>query len=290
MGEVKRFPDLVIIGAMKSATTSLYRWLDAQSDVFMAHPKETNFFTDHWSRGRSWYAGLFAEAEPNQLLGEASVNYTSPNLASSAADRMAEMIPNARLIYVLRNPVERIRSHYRHEVQRRRESRSLLEALREPDNSYTGHSCYARCLQPYIDRFRREQIIVIRFEDVVRPPLPAWSEVLRFLSLPERPAPGGAHNVSGEKAQFTWAMAWAKRKGLINFGQISRLPQPVRRVGKLLFARGGNSYARKLEASRVPIPGELLTAVWADLARLEGWLGSPLWSPENEPVSREAAG
>ncbi len=282
--ESRRVPDFAIIGAMKSATTSLYRWLDEQPEVFMAHPKETNYFTDGWSRGPEWYSAQFMEARPGQLVGEASVNYTSPILAQTAADRMADTIPRARLIYIVRHPIERIRSHYRHEVQRRRESRSLIDALRAPENAYIGHSSYHTCLAPYLERFPGGQVLVVRFEDLVRSHAPAWAVVLRFLGLDDRPVPESAHNVSSEKAQWTWAMAFAKRRGLISFRQISRLPAPVRRVGKKLFARGGASYAEKLDASRAPIPAELLEPMWADVARLEDWLGTELWSRDGTAV------
>lgn len=289
MDEIGRLPNAVIIGAMKSATTSLYRWLDQQPDIFMAHPKETRFFTDKWSLGRDWYAALFAHAGPDQLLGEASVNYTNPRLALRAADRMATTIPDALVIYVLRHPVERIRSHYRHEVQRRREGRDLLEALREPGNTYAGHSSYYSCLRPYIDRFPRERILVVRFEDLVRPPAPAWPAVLEFLSLSERPVPEGSYNVSSEKAQWTRLMAWAKRNRLISLRQVSRLPRPLRRLGRMLFARGGSSYERKLDASLVPIPSDVLMPVWEDISRLEGWLGTQLWSREDKLFRAKAA-
>jgi len=122
----------------------------------------------------------------------------------------------------------------------------------------------------------------------VRPPAPAWPAVLGLLSLDDRPVPEEAHNVSSEKAQWTWAMSWAKRKRLISFRQISRLPAPVRRAGRLMFARGGASYERRLDASRVAIPDDLLAAMWEDVARLESWLGSPLWSPETATPSQRA--
>ncbi len=290
MAEPARMPDFVIIGAMKSATTSLFRWLDEQPETCMAHPKETRFFSDLWPNGRAWYESKFAEATPEQILGEASQNYTSPVYAPDAAERMAELIPSARLIYIIRHPVERIRSHYRHEVQRRRESRSLVEALREPGNPYLGHSSYAACLQPYVDRFPRERILVVRFEDLVRQPAPAWSEVLRFLSLSDRPLPEGSHNVNAEKAQWTRAMAWAKSRGLVNSRRIARVPKPLRRVAKRVFAREGDTYARRLEASRAPIPDDVLTPMWADVARLEAWLGQPLWRPGDTPAGLRAVG
>jgi hypothetical protein len=283
-------PDFVIVGAMKSATTSLFRWLDEQPDTCMAHPKETRFFSDLWSNGEAWYQAKFAEAQPGQILGEASQNYTSPIYAPDAAKRMAELIPDARLIYAIRHPVDRIRSHYRHEVQRRREPRTLVEALREPGNAYIGHSCYAACFQPYIDAFPRDRLLVVRFEDLVKTPAPGWTEVLRFLSLSDRPRPEGSHNVNAEKAQWTRTMAWAKRRGLVNSRRISRIPRPLRRMAKRVFAREGDTYARRLEASRAPIPAELLAPMWEDVARMEAWLGRPLWRPDGATEPLEAAG
>jgi hypothetical protein len=290
MAEALRRPDVVIIGAMKSATTSLFRWLDEQPETFMAHPKETRFFSDLWSNGLDWYLAKFAGARPDQVLGEASQSYTSPEFAADAARRMAEIVPEARLIYVIRQPIDRLRSHYRWEAQRARESRPLREAIREPGNPYVGHSCYYQCLSPYIERFPRERILVVRFEDLVRPPAPAWSEVLRSLSLPDRPLPEEAHNVSADQGEWTRAMAWAKGRGLMPSRRVARLPGPIRRIGKHVLTRKGAAYVAKVEASRAPIPDDLLAPIWEDVARLEAWLGAPLWRPEEPAARAKAAG
>jgi hypothetical protein len=254
----------------------------------MAHPKETRFFSDLWPNGLDWYRAKFADARPGQLLGEASQNYTNPVYAPEAAERMAELIPEARLIYVIRHPVERLRSHYRWEVQRARESRPLAEAIRQPGNLYVGQSSYHRCLLPYLERFPRERLLVVRFEDLVRPPSPAWAQILRFLSLGIRPLPDGAHNVTAEKGQWTRAMAWAKRRGVLRSRRIARVPRPIRRIGKRVLMRGGEASARTIEGSRAPIPDELLDPVWEDVARLESWLGVELWR-RDEPAARERA-
>jgi hypothetical protein len=281
-------PDFVIVGAMKSATTSLYRWLDAQPEVFMAHPKDSTVLARTWPEAVEWYARGFGDAASGQLLGEASVGYTDPMRAPAVAERIARSIPDARLIYLLRQPVDRIRSHYRHEVQRRREDRSLLDAIREPGNPYVGHSRYFSCLQPYIARVPREQILVLRFEDLVDPAGPAWPRTLGVLSLPDRPVPDGAHNVSSEKGQWTHLMAFAKRNHLITLKQVSRLPKPARRLGRALLTRTGARNVRRLDESRTEIPEELMAPVWEDVAQLESWLGAPLWSRGAE-TSRRAA-
>ena len=82
--------------------------------------KEPVFFSDEtaWNRGTDWYRSLFAESAPGSLTGEASVEYTDPAVADTAAARIAATIPDARLVCLLRDPIDRLRSHYRHEVQR----------------------------------------------------------------------------------------------------------------------------------------------------------------------------
>jgi len=276
-----RLPDFVIIGAMKSATSTLYHWLEEQPECFLATPKETNFFgvEKDWERGTGWYAGLFAGARDDQLAGEASVIYTVPNAAERAAERMLLTIPNAKLIYVVRDPVERIRSHYRHEVQRHRETRSLQEAVSEPGNEYVGTSRYFACLAPYIERFPREQILVVSYEELVRAPYPGWSAVLRFLGLPDRPSPGTAHNVTAESEAWTGALLWLRRVGVFSFRRAAMLPKPIRKLGKRVFTRGGATFERKLERSQAPVPPDVIDEVGRDAERLDAWLGRerPLW-------------
>ena len=76
---------------------------------------------------------------------------------------------------------------------------------------------------------------------------------------------------------------------LVIFGAMKSLPAPVRRAGKLVFTRGGASYARKLDESGVPIPSDLLAEMWEDVARLESWLDLPLWSPDDDAVPSQQA-
>jgi hypothetical protein len=279
-----RLPDLVVIGAMKSATTTLYRWLVESQEVFFA-PKETNFFSgdEGWARGVSWYESLFSAAPAAaEVLGDASVAYSDPERSAVAAERMASVVPRARLVFVVRQPVERIRSHYRHELQRGRETRSLAAVLAEPGNAYLANSSYFRALEPYAMRFPREQILVIRFEDLVRAPFEAWDRTLSFLGLASRPAPGTAHNVTRENAQWSPAFGFLKRRGLVSLRNAARLPAPVRRLGKRVLMRQDDAYQRQLDRAEDPIDPALMEPIWADLARLEAWLqvDGPLWPRE----------
>jgi hypothetical protein len=284
MNRDQALPDFVIIGAMKSATTSLYWWLQEQPDVFMAHPKETNFFSraKDWDRGIGWYEAQFAKALSGQLKGEASVDYSSPERSMVAAQRMSSVVPNAKLIYIIRHPIDRIRSHYRHEVQRGRERRTLVAALEEPDNPYVGNSLYHRCLLPYIERFSRDQICVVRFDDLTRGGDEGWRCVLAHLDLPDRDVVRVARNVTREKTQYTAAVALLKRLHLLRYH--SRFPTPIRKMGKRAFTRGGKGFQARLDGSLVPIPRGITAPIWDDLAGLEEWLGvaDPLWDPKTD--------
>ncbi len=124
-GTSSRLPDFIVIGAAKSGTTTLHEWLHRQPEVYCSVLKEPRFFSRDWGKGIDWYAGLFAGAATDQLIGEASTNYTDTNFSELAAERMSATIPCARLVYLLRHPVERLRSQYGHNWRRAAETAPL---------------------------------------------------------------------------------------------------------------------------------------------------------------------
>jgi Sulfotransferase family len=280
-----RLPDFIIIGMMKSATTTLFHWLDEQPGCFLASPKETDFFSEdaRWNLGPGWYADLFRSAPANAIVGEASVSYTLPETAGIAAERMQRVLPSARLIAVLRHPIERMRSHYRHEVQRGRERRSFDDALRSSSNPYVAASRYFTCLQPYLDRFPREQLCLVRFDDLVAGEHGGWAQVLGFLGLEHRPVPNRAHNVTTDHQRWTRTMGRLQSMGVFRLGRPDRWPAPIRRLGKRVLMRDDEGYRDALHASdTTAIPDEVLRSVWADVERLDRWIGAagPMWTGE----------
>lgn len=276
-------PDFVVIGAMKCGSTSLHQWLAQQPDLFLA-PKEVNFFSREsvWARGLGWYRSLYAAALPSQLLGDVSPHYINPDSGATAARRMSQIVPGVRLVLVARDPIERLRSHYRHEVQKNRETRSLVDALRDPGNPYVRRSMYHASLMPYLEHFEREQICCVRFEDLFTPGSPAWPVILRHLGVPDRPCPSTAHNVSAAKPHHTAALRWLRDNGFVDV--LLRLPGPVRRVGKALLTRGADESARRLERSRAQLPSSVTEPIWEDVRRLEELLATdrPLWAQSVE--------
>src|SRR4051812_23135116 len=102
-------PNLLVIGAAKAGTTSLWHYLDAHPSVFMAPAKELHFFDldENWNRGIPWYAEHFAGSESSPVVGEATPGYTRYPHRPHAAARAAATVPDARLIYLVRDPIER---------------------------------------------------------------------------------------------------------------------------------------------------------------------------------------
>lgn len=267
-----RLPDFVIIGAGKSGTTTLHHWLCEQPEIFAPSLKEPRFFSRDWDKGVDWYAGLFATSPDDQLVGEASTNYTDAEYSDVASERMARTIPHARLVYLLRHPVERLRSQYRHNWRRAVESAALVDAVLRPGNPYVGRSLYHSRLLPYAERFPQEQICVVRFEDLVSEPQPGWTTVLHHLGLEQRPAPGDAYNVTVGQPAVT---PFVRR--LHTGGWIGRLPIPgaVRERGKQALTRLGRRPGAEADAE---LPEPVLAELWADVARLEAMLGvGRLW-------------
>lgn len=185
-----RFPNFLVIGAMKSGTTSLYHYLRAHPQVYMPDLKEVDFFTAelNWGKGWRWYAKQFAGASAAAIaLGEASTSYTKFPRYAGVAERIAASLPDVRLIYVVRDPIERMRSHYRHNVALGEERAPIDEALLA-NPAYLDCSRYALQLQQYLDHFPRENFLIFRSEDLRSHRVETMRRVLAFLAVdPDTP-------------------------------------------------------------------------------------------------------
>jgi hypothetical protein len=159
-------PNLIVIGGLKCGTTSLHHYLNLHPQIAMSRPKELNFFVAelNWGLGVDWYASHFDRTAP--VRGETSPHYTNLPRFAGVAERMAELIGEARLIYMVRDPIERILSHYLHNVSGGYESRSLEQALADPGSAYIARSRYAMQLGPYLNAFARERILIVANEDL----------------------------------------------------------------------------------------------------------------------------
>ncbi|KAB2653893.1 MAG: sulfotransferase domain-containing protein [Verrucomicrobia bacterium] len=110
-----RLPDFVVVGATKAGTTSLDFYLSLHPEIFMPRPKEAWFFMDgthrsNWHRGEDWYQSLFKTTK--RLCGEATPAYSQWPSRPRVAERIHRLMPGAKLIYLVREPLARLRSHY----------------------------------------------------------------------------------------------------------------------------------------------------------------------------------
>ncbi|MGI8574503.1 MAG: sulfotransferase family protein [Egibacteraceae bacterium] len=179
-------PTFVVIGAMKCGTTALHRLLGTHPQIAVSNPKELNFFfgdaqraQGDWCagnahRGLDWYRSHFA---PDALAsGESSPGYTSPD-HPEAAPRMAAVLPRVQLIYLVRDPIERAVSQYRHHRRDGDERRPLAEALLDPNSQYLSRSRYAERLAPFLACFSSARITIVAQEELRAEP----SRTLRWL-------------------------------------------------------------------------------------------------------------
>jgi hypothetical protein len=254
-------PSFLLIGAMKSGTTTLYWYLREHPDVFMATPKEPNFFNDHWHRGVGWYERLFAGAGAARARGEASVRYASYPDDPECPSRIASVIPDVRLLYVVRDPIARMRSHYLHEVAALRERLPVEQALRE-NPIYLDFSRYATQLERYLDRFPREQLMVVRAEDLFVNPSLVLPRVCRFVGVDSSFRPVNPARRDNETAQrFQLPVVVRRGIGLAVRADVYRhVPQWAKETVRTLTRR------RSRTAPGVQIPEELAAALRAELA------------------------
>jgi hypothetical protein len=177
-------PNFLVIGAMKGGTTSLYRYLSGHPQIFMPPVKEPLFFSSNWDRGIEWYERLFERAgEEATGIGEASTEYTAYPHIPDVPKRVAKLLPEVRLVYIVRHPVERMLSEYHYNLVRGLErdpsaDRSLLE-----DSTYYNVSCYALQIEQYLEYFSRDQLLVLKSEDLKRDRIRTLARVYEFLGV-----------------------------------------------------------------------------------------------------------
>lgn len=200
-----RGPDFIIIGAQKSGTTSLYRYLIEHPRIVPASAKQLDFFAhESFHRGTDFYLSQFPERDEHLLSGEASPYYM---FHPHAPRRIREFDPGVKLIAILRNPVDRAYSHYQHQVRNGREPLSFEEAITGEESrtaaetarmledeayyskvhrrhSYLSRSLYASQLQSWLSLFAREQILTLGSERMFENPEPVLDRVTDFLGLP----------------------------------------------------------------------------------------------------------
>jgi hypothetical protein len=198
-------PNLVVIGGLKCGTTSLHHYLDLHPEVQMSRPKELNFFVAelNWPLGADWYASHFRRDAPVQ--GESSPHYTNLPRFDGVAERIGSVLGDPRVIYMVRDPVERTLSHYLHNVAGRYETRSLEAALDDPDGAYIQRSMYAMQIEPYLERLGAERIELVTQEELKQRREETMRRLFGFLGVDD--------SFSSDQFSREWETGTGKRTG-----------------------------------------------------------------------------
>jgi hypothetical protein len=180
-----RFPNLFLIGAMKSATTSLHNYLDMHPEIYMSKKhKEPDYFVKEMNleKGIDWYLSLFSEATNEKYLGESSTSYTRSHEYEGVPERIYNLCPNSKIIYVMRDPIERSISHYWWEVQYGAEGRKMpIAILNSKRNMLTSY--YAMQIKPYIKLFGIENIFTLTAEELIASPEDTMRNIYSWLKV-----------------------------------------------------------------------------------------------------------
>lgn len=203
-----RFPAFLALGTQKGGTTTLHRLLAQHPQVFLPACKEVHYFSLHSQRGLGWYADHFTAARPGQRCGDITPYYL---FHPEAPRRIRSVLPEARLLILLRDPVERALSHYFHACRHGFETLELEAALAaEADrlhgaeaalalaggqhfshqkHSYQARGHYEHQIQAYRQQFPDQQLLVLQSEQLFAQPEHCWDTVLTFLGLSPWPVP-----------------------------------------------------------------------------------------------------
>ncbi|MBB3937547.1 sulfotransferase [Aureimonas phyllosphaerae] len=267
--------DFLIIGAAKSATTWLQKALQADPHVFMPEP-ELHYFSRYHERGDDWYFRQFEGCRADQIVGEKSNSYLDNPLAPA---RVQALLPHARLVVQLRNPVERAYSDYCM-LYRRGEAGGNIEAELDTrtgrGNRFLNGGLYHDQLTAYLDLYPQDQLLVLFYEDMLADPGRQLAKVRAHLGLLE--ADPRSVDVKKVKDRTEPMVGRGLRRAL---GPIKPLVRPFRRhplfvaarkrlIGEVAYPALSSSLRARLVDYYEPDVARLGNLIQADLS---GWLG-----------------
>ena len=248
-------PTFFIIGAAKTGTTSLHYYLGQHPEIQMSANKEPNFFSG-LPNGIPYRFGQVSTLEDYEELfdpavtvrGEASVGYSNYPRRAGVPARIKERVPEARFIYLVRDPIDRTVSQYHYRVAVEGERRSLHEALgdlSDPYSVYVGPSLYATQMELYLRHFPQERILVLEQAELHTARRDALRQIFEFLSVdPEVDSARFDEELNTQDDQYVYPAAYARLRG-------SGLPLPLRWI-----PRGVRHSARRSVESLLMRPVE----------------------------------
>jgi hypothetical protein len=236
----RRLPQFLFIGAVKAATTWIAHQLRGRSDVFLPGP-EPHYFTRAYDRGEDWYASLFADARAGQHVGEKSADYLAD---PEAPRRAAALLPNARLVAQLRDPVERAYSDYCMLYRRGQVGGDVARYLDRGTTAprFLNDGLYARHIARWLDHFPADRLKIVLYDEIRAEPERVVAEISSFLGLAPAIEPERVRQRMNDSEAPVVPLA------------LRRLPQPLKNLVAPLRANAAFKAARNLIARPVQYP------------------------------------
>lgn len=255
----RRLVDFIVIGAMRAGTTLLHDILSRHPQIGMARMKETDYFiaSKNLPRGDAWYISQFSDDRP--IRGEVSPNYTKLRDFPGVPERIHRACPDVRLIYVLRDPLQRAVSQYDH-------SWNMGELRETPAEMAGGHeyrsildaSSYARQLAAYHDYFPPAQILIVDFEQFIADPQPQIDAILHHIGAAPMTVPAMAQQNGNDELRRV-------PKPLLRLTQSRLRPLLTAAIGPRLRGRLRRLLARGPVRNAPAFPDSLRQAMHAEL-------------------------
>ena len=264
-------PNLIVIGSQKCGTSGLHYYLGLHPEMSMSTPKELDFFIAerNYPLGVEWYRSQF---DPQaKVRGESSPNYTAYPQHVGVPERMHSIVPEARLLYVVRDPIDRIAAHWVHNYAKRRERGDLRETLLHRNTSYLIRSHYYTQLQQFLRLYPRDQVLLVEQEELRYRRLETLRRIFEFAGVD----PDFSHarfsderHRTARKTRPTPLALPLERIGQTRRGRL--IPTPVWRVVDNLFP-----FRRTIKVPdvREALPPEALRSLREDAERLRELTG-----------------
>lgn len=270
-------PTFLVIGAQKAGTTSLHRYLSQHPDVFVAEKKELSFWTDlEYHRGLGWYEEQFAPGAGYLALGDVSPQYTAYPWLTDVPERVSKFLPGVRLVYLMRNPVERSISNYRYHVALGIEKGRPEEGIFHGNPvQYIDRGKYMMQLDRWLPNIDRSDLLCLTSEDLRADHFGTMAKIWAHIGVdpdaPLKPKPEERNRTEDVIVET------ALSEGLKNFGPWKAIRRMVPgRVRHVVWKRFGTGQIPMTEEQLNPSQ-ELLDKIHAelrpDLVRLREFLG-----------------
>lgn len=233
-------PNFLICGAQKAGTTALYEYLSQHPDVLMSRPKETWFFDANYDKGLEWFASHFEAYDGESAVGEATARTM---FIPEAAPRVAEHLPEAKLIFVLRNPIDRAYSQYHYAIQTGQVQTNcpFHKLIRDEQSEFRKEmiqrGMYARQIGRFAEYFDDDQMKILFHKDLCQNPKKTVAKTYSFLGVSTAFAPNlsGKHNVTRYPSSlqvYYWLLrCWRPLREFAD-SQIPRISAALRRFAR----------------------------------------------------------